>query len=120
MGKFVEDHFGAANRRRLHGWNTHSTLQPVTNGKHIAKNGDFFLTVVFFGVLEGVVLNSVPLNGIEDFNTNKHDAWFMSSDSGWTSDKGGILAARLFELSVGVSKDLVLSVYVCVASTVSQ
>ena len=41
MEKFVEDHFGAANRRRLHGWNTHSTLEPVTNGKYIAKNGDF-------------------------------------------------------------------------------
>ena len=41
MEKFVEDHFGAANRRRLQGWNTHSTLEPVTNGKYIAKNGDF-------------------------------------------------------------------------------
>ncbi|KAM0703885.1 hypothetical protein Q7P35_008891 [Cladosporium inversicolor] len=41
MENFVEDHFGAANRRRLQGWNTHSTLEPVTNGKYIAKNGDF-------------------------------------------------------------------------------
>ena len=26
---------------------------------------------------------------IEDFNTNKHDAWFTSSNSGWTSDEIG-------------------------------
>lgn len=39
--KFVEDHFGAANRYRLYAWNTYSTLELVTNGKYIAKNSDF-------------------------------------------------------------------------------
>ena len=41
MEKFVEDHFGTANRCRLYGWNTYSTLELVTNGKYIAKNSDF-------------------------------------------------------------------------------
>ncbi|KAM0708521.1 hypothetical protein Q7P35_005173 [Cladosporium inversicolor] len=46
MEKFVEDHFGAANCYRLQGWDTHSMLELVTNGKYTTKNGDFVKALI--------------------------------------------------------------------------